>query len=233
MNTTKIRELAQLSQAAYAYFDTENFASYDPSQESARKKLIVEGLGDFSERESISFIDRYEVVHQYREPISGSNGFSATLFRDKQNPTNLIFSCRGTEVPAGVFTDLLFADLRIGVDGYASPQALALYRYIKQLTTPKGQVVEYSEAEMSRLFWLAKGNTAVSQTHAEDYAGFKQNLSGDQGIDAGQPSGVAVIKSGDKVEAAGHSLGGHLAMLADRLFPGQFSKPQGQRHLAS
>ena len=75
----------------------------------------------------------FEIVSCKNTEDTGSgSGFDATVWRGKTG-------------------DLFYTDLRIGIDGYASPQAIAEYRYIKQLMTPAGQSVQYTEQEVAKL----------------------------------------------------------------------------------
>lgn len=223
MNTSELKEFAQLAQAAYAHFASADFVANDPGQESVIKKLQSAPNAAFPESQAKMLTGRYEVVHQFTD--GGLNGgFSATVFRDKSDPNRLILSFRGTEFNGDIGRDLLITDLRIGLDGYASPQAVPMYRYIKQLQTPPGQPVQYSEEEIRNLFYLNAG-IVVDLTNAvqiNKFVDFRARLLADTGIDAGQGDGKALFDAGKEIDLTGHSLGGHLAMLAQRLFPQKF-----------
>ena len=213
MNTTQLKEFVQLGQAAYAKFS---------ESEDASDSLVSAPNGPFAEGEAKQFTDRYGVLDQYTDP--GLSGFSATVFQDKDNPSRVVLSFRGTEFNGDKFRDLLLSDLQIGFDGYASPQAVPLYTYIKRLMTPAGQTVSYTEADMVKLYELSAGKLydPKNSIEASDFALFKQNFQPGVGIDAGQTAGTAVLAPGKEIDVAGHSLGGHLALLAQRLFPGAF-----------
>lgn len=194
-------------------------------QDAIKKESGSNSLGaNFTDKEAELFAARYELLHQSSN--ADSSGFSASLFRDKSSG-RLIVSFRGTE-PFGsqIFKDLVMADLRIGADGYASPQAIAMCRYIKQLTTPAGQAVQYSAVEIAGLkaIYLDRADTATElATRTAEWSSVQSSLSGDKGIDAGQGAG-ALIPAGATLDFTGHSLGGHLAILASRLFPGLASQ---------
>ena len=149
MNTTELKEYAQLSQAAYAYFDDADFAGRGGTDASMQRKLRTPDKGDFTEQEAKDFSNRYKVLHQFTDSAI-SFGFSATLFQDRVSG-RLVFSIRGTEFIGDPLRDFWVTDLRIGIDGYASTQLIPLYRYFKQLTTGAGQTVGYTTSEISKL----------------------------------------------------------------------------------
>ena len=220
MNTTQIKEYSQLAQAAYAFFDPATFmGGSEPTF-----TLNLQGESNFTEREATDFLTRYRLLHQFQ--ANGQlNGFSASLFQDKSSG-KLVFAIRGTEfTPSGVGPDLLLTDLRIGIDGYASPQVIAMYRYFKQLTTASGQLVSYTADELARLRevyfdWTPTLNVA---DRVVGWLALAQQITADAGIDAGQGA-QALIPAGQSVDVAGHSLGGHLALLMDRLFPARVAQ---------
>lgn len=217
MNATQLKEFAQLAQAAYAYFDGTDFRFRGGRPEDLLANLRSDDRGSFTAAGAITFSDRYAVLHQYTDNPS-SIGFSATLFQDRSTG-RLVFSIRGTEFQGDLVRDLLVTDLRIGVDGYASPQVIPLYRYFKQLTAGAGQNVTYSAAEIANLEAVYFDMFEDSAARRAQWGALRSDLLADVGVDAGQGSGVALIGAGQNVDVAGHSLGGHLALLMDRLFP--------------
>lgn len=224
LSSTQLKEYAQLSQASYAYFSQSDLLGFGGKDTMIWEKLKASGKGDFTAIEAKEFTLRYELLHQY-VPNGYSNGFSATLFRDKANGGRLVLAFRGTEVPADAINDLLLTDLRIGIDGYASPQALEEYRYIKRLMTASDQKVRYTAAEMQNLKSIFMDALPTAQTsyevsfYEQQWSKYAALLVNDSGIDAGQGASQALLASGSPIDLVGHSLGGHLAMLADRLFP--------------
>jgi len=51
LTTTQLKEYAQLSQAAYAYFDKSDFWYFGGKAEDAEFKLKEKGKGDFTAKE--------------------------------------------------------------------------------------------------------------------------------------------------------------------------------------
>jgi len=75
MNTTELKEFVQLGQAAYADFSS-GVASF----------ALTNSLnGQFSQGEADQFLQRYSILNQYTS--SGLDGFSASVFLDKNNLT--------------------------------------------------------------------------------------------------------------------------------------------------
>ena len=231
LTARQLKEFSQLSQAAYAHFDTNDFVYFGGTPGSALKNLkeTPNSASAFTDSEAADFTARYEILDQ-SEDNADSNGFSATLFRDKQSG-QLILSFRGTEFDNDRLRDLILTDLRIGIDGFASPQAIAEYRYIKELMTPGRQSVQYTGQELNNLetiYWdynpltIPDGSQEAQQEHDAQVAtwnALKARIVADTGIDAGQGAVPLIPDIGD-LTLTGHSLGGHLAILATRLFPG-------------
>jgi len=211
--TTELKEFAQLAQASYA--DLKHSSAYKDSDET-EKRLMLSPNGGFADLQATDFTNRYHVLNQFRdEKTIASGGFSATVFVDRANSNRLVLGFAGTEFTTDLLRDGLLTDLQIGTVGYARPQAGATYRYIKQLKTAADVSVVYSEQELLNLFQLA------GYTDTSDYAAFKLNVLKDKGITGGA-GGAPLFRPGMEIDVAGHSLGGHLALLAQRLFPALF-----------
>ncbi len=142
-------------------------------------------------------------------PNDDDTGFAAALFG---NPSSgeTILAIRGTEL--GDFDrDLLQADLQeIGGLGMAVSQTVSMFNYIRRLQAPLGNPV----------FQLSLQRAALAPPGVENV------VTGDDGVFwvEAEPSGVGLglLAPGAAVSVTGHSLGGHLAALALRLFPAQF-----------
>lgn len=148
MDTKQLKEYVELAQAAYADFSQIQNGSIRNALTNAENRA-------FSESQAVLFSRKYEIVHQYTD--YGLNGFSATVFRDIENSERLILSCRGTEFSGDRLRDLLVTDLQIGIFGYAAPQAIPLYRYIKRLQTVANESVSYTNEEIANLYCLKSG----------------------------------------------------------------------------
>ncbi|MCP4143737.1 MAG: hypothetical protein GY752_00480, partial [bacterium] len=123
-------------------------------------------------------------------------GFSATTFRQGNQ---VVLAIRGTEAGQDQFwEDWITTNFNgIGNFGVAVDQAISLFNYIQRLRAPKGQAV--LQLEM-------------------DYIGFPLTIgykisTNTDGI------GLGTLQLGDTIDVVGHSLGGHLAIVAKRLFP--------------
>jgi len=222
--TTELKEFSQLAQASYALLSDSPIIYVDSRAAIDKTKELLQSApnGGFAEGEAVDFTNRYRVLNQYRDDSTPANGgFSATLFQDRDNPNRVVLSFAGTEPEGGHLISDLLADAQIGVVGYARPQALALYRYVKQLQTAGGVAVSYSEAEIRRLYLLDGNRFSLLSGPDVLFETFKAKLLADKGI-VGGAGGAALMGSGKEIDVAGHSLGGHLAMLAQRLFPNLF-----------
>ncbi|MGQ0651073.1 MAG: putative Ig domain-containing protein [Betaproteobacteria bacterium] len=102
--------------------------------------------------------------------------------------------------------------------GYAGDQFISLYRYYRQLTTPPGEPVRYSNAERQTLRSVnlpipLLGVVTISNALLDI------QLDADRGIARLDGSAGPVLAPGEPLTVTGHSLGGHLALLFARAFP--------------
>jgi len=65
LDTTKLKEYAQLSQAAYAYFAKTDFSGFGGKEEIIEGKLQTVDKGDFTKKEAEELTSRYELVDQF------------------------------------------------------------------------------------------------------------------------------------------------------------------------
>jgi RTX calcium-binding nonapeptide repeat (4 copies) len=147
----------------------------------------------------------WEVVSQSSDAKYGNTGFSATLFHNTQTG-EYVFANRGTE-PG--LDDLVFADgWGIATLGLASSQVIDMYRYYKQLITPQGQAVSYSQDEIQKLYEMGRF-----------YAPLKYGTIGLINDLVTSDTGLGKISANQTFATTGHSLGGHLSLWLNALIP--------------
>ena len=125
-------EQALLSRAAYASGLTKGLTGGgEPGKPSEYAKLLINS--GMSEIQAIDFANKYKVIDQYTDPVSG---FSGTLFKDTSDPSGKIYmAIRGTEPTSLDDWSTNFGD--IGADGIAIEQGIAMYNWYQRLITPK------------------------------------------------------------------------------------------------
>ncbi len=82
MNTTQLKEFAELAEAAYALFLPSDYKSVENTI-NRLKSTTGTPNGTFSEAQAIIFTSQYTLLHQSTE--NTLDGFSATVFQDKIN----------------------------------------------------------------------------------------------------------------------------------------------------
>lgn len=155
-----------------------------------------------SAKQAQEFATTYAVVAQSPESGIFDTGFSATIFRNTVSGAVSI-AIRGSEPAVGaIYNDWLSADLgQIVEQGIAIDQGVAMYNWLQRIFAAPGQSVAqyvYVPAQADELSGQVTPEhilTATAQATSELY---------------GQAEPMAV---------AGHSLGGHLAMMLSRLAP--------------
>jgi hypothetical protein len=159
LDVVKLANYSLIAQAAYAF--------------TTSKDDLVASLKDkasFTQTQADDFAARYAFIDS--QP-NDSTGFSATLYKDSASG-KYIFAMRGTELsltdPGQIASDLLATDLdQIGLLGYAAKQAASMYRYWKRLTTPAGFNVDYTDAELRKLYQIQ--NSFAAAPGFESFAG--------------------------------------------------------------
>ena len=233
-NVKQLADLASTSLATYAHF------TGIPTDQSMFRKIqeagSTGGVG-MAEHQAINFRDQYTLLDYTTNNIfADPTGFNASFFIDDVTGKKVL-ALRGTEftVLPQVISDGLIADVfGIAAVGFANLQAIQLYRYVKELTTAGGQVVQYTDDDIVKIYMMANAPaleiatlvlpfSPISATHdlavwisqQTSFSTLVNALNQDKGIG----TGAALIQAGDKVDVTGHSLGGHLALLFARMFP--------------
>ncbi|MFY9316421.1 MAG: calcium-binding protein [Burkholderiales bacterium] len=142
------------------------------------------------------------------------SGFAATLFRNNSTGEKVL-AIRGTDPgrDGQLRKDLLEADIsHIGFSGVAYKQLVSLFNMVQRFRAPAGEsnVLQLTVREGS-----APPNPDYAiQIRGTYYRWLEPRFDG---------IGQGVLGSTDAVVAVGHSLGGHLAAMARRLFPEIFA----------
>ncbi|WP_343293466.1 hypothetical protein AAHN93_03610 [Vandammella animalimorsus] len=214
-------ESALLSEACYTDFDPGDDGILDA-------KDIEGGLKNksFSKSQANDFVTRWEVVYQERNTPSG---FSATLFKSKDpNAAQpYVVAVRGTEFGLQWQPPFFTADVQADVgdiilDGITIDQTIDLYNFMLRIATPKGQAFQ---GKSSVLLDENPGDVDTNRRDVLfDIVGIKAQVRTIVDVFSSDPYYQGVLEQPVDVSqimgAVGHSLGGHLATVLTRLFPG-------------
>lgn len=164
-------------------------------------------------------------------PLTGyygndAEGFAATLFQrtDANGITEKVLAIRGTEPGFSVngYLDLIKADLgEIGFLGLAMSQTVSMINHINRLRN--GTDVDVAQFDVGVSVGVKPDTFSVLVNPA---APPQDQVYLTLVPDANNSTlkGLGLIQSGEKITVAGHSLGGHLAAMAARLFPDLISE---------
>jgi len=198
INSDTLYAQASLAQAAYA----EALAAGSPV--GVLKEQLKDDA-DFAETQATAFAADFAVVLQYNDSIAEGGldtGLSLTVFRDKATNA-LTLAIRGTS-PSDVRDLLTDGDIFVGGAGY--DQIVALFNWWQRASTAAGPVPQYFFV-LDNTFYpdaLPVGGGYLARTHDASATGTLV---------------AALAAGGGRVDVTGHSLGGHLAMAFQALFP--------------
>lgn len=190
---------ASAAQAAYAT------ALLPGSTGTDLASKLKEDDPNFTATQATAFAADFAVVLQYNDTIAEGGldtGLSLTVFRDKATNA-LTLAIRGTS-PSDVRDLLTDGDIFVGGAGY--DQIVALFNWWQRASTAAGPVPQYFFV-LDNTFYpdaLPVGRGYLARTHDANATGTL----------------VAALAAGSgRVDVTGHSLGGHLAMAFQALFP--------------
>lgn len=143
-----------------------------------------------------------------------TSGFAGMLLSNANY--GKVLAIAGTEPTNGASQfvyDLLFSDIgQIGLLGAAFNQLVSLFNYVQELKEPAGATDVLRLEVLTGDAALLTGHSVLSSTGT--YYALKVHNDG---------QGKGLIAAGEKITVTGHSLGGHLAAMAARLFPNLIS----------
>jgi hypothetical protein len=193
--------------------DGANFAreAADPEQAGGRLPLVL-GTALFNPANANA--PHWRILHYHGGDVPGvveNTGLAATLF---ERGGEKVLAIRGTEFGSDPVRDFIQAGLgEIGLLGIAISQTVALFNLVQRLTAPQ------TRSDVLQLTL----RTSLDQPPVTDFVRvavdptlplfryyWLEARNDGQGTDA--------IQSGESIVVVGHSLGGHLAAMAARLF---------------
>ncbi len=184
------------------------------SNDLERQLSPTGGANQFAPRQAIEFANPMSGFSFVAHLPNTSNGTSLAVFKSNiVDDGAYTISVRGTEPFAGVGTDILEDVFGIVLAGKAKVQLIEAFRYYKQITTPGGQAVVYTEPEVVAMAGVLYSGTPIAgipESIGAAISAFYALASNDVGLG---PSGQTLIPSGASINFTGHSLGGHVAYL--------------------
>ncbi len=165
----------------------------------------------------------YSIVSYQRDTDSG---FAASFYKNEvagngnaNNGKEKILAIRGSKQPIADFVSADFVD--IGLRGFALHQAIDMVNYIMRLQGDENDSVvaqlklkkvtaSITDFPPDNYLYMDNGSNSVTHYYCLEIENNGQ--------------GLGYIQEGDNIVISGHSLGGHLAALAQRLFPEIFAK---------
>ena len=238
INSLSLFEQIQLAEAAYASFKGKignNMADVGVALQDK------DGGSEFSQTQAEEFLKHWRVADQYATAgtdkdnllTNKGSGFSATLFESLDRPGEYTFAIRGSIGANDFKADL---DL-IDNSGIAAVQIVDMVNYWQSLITPEGQTYRAAKLTVSAAETAARKALALNPAAQKVYeltlffkgaiivegmVCYLEFCDSDALPEESKELrfGRGLIKETPAhLNVAGHSLGGHLAMAFNRLFP--------------
>jgi len=211
-----IRNASELALAGYGQFS-------DPNRpEEDRLVVLNEDPAGFAPKQADLFADKFHVaLPTYNDATgTGDTSFDVTVFKGVQpdNLNQLFISFRGTQQKSGSPNDLWSTSVgEIWTRGAACDQIVAMWNWWQRETTAEGTpVTQYRLLDLSgsaRNGPLPPGAVLLGSAQVTDrYLVPKANVPATGGLSY-------LLAQDPKVVVTGSSLGGHLAMAFQALFP--------------
>lgn len=201
MNSQILLNNSELALASYATLNTDDLILQTTALQEA----------GFSNLQAANFASRYSVVTQFDDiSETGNSSFNATVFKDADG--NLTLAFRGTLEAA----DFVPTDFDIWKRGAGYDQIIAMCNWWSRVSNSSGQLVDQYQLSI-----LNKDEDAPSNS-VELYS-----FNGNSFYLEKAPSAVASGELADElnndidglIDVSGHSLGAHLALAFNTLFP--------------
>ena len=189
------------------------FAAYANLQQgstslAANLEALQQGGGGLSSRQAIDFASRFpNVLVQFNDTATS---FSATVFSDTSNRVAL--AIRGTQEVG----DFVPTDSNIALNGAGYDQIVALANWWRRVASPAGQTVQQFRIQG----YVPNAPIPPGGLLLYSGLGIVYFLETDQSVVAtGQLTNALASDPDNRVDVTGHSLGGHLSLAFNTLFP--------------
>jgi hypothetical protein len=211
---------AQLATAGYVDFSgAPNLLSDELRNRAAAQRRIPTSLGNALFPDSGGWQVAGDPRYSVGSHTDTTSGFAATLF---QKGNEKVLSIRGTDpqTEGQVYQDLLQADIsEIGLLGIAITQTVSLVNLVLRMQATQG-VEGVTQFVLHESLTLPNGvsNYVQFTLAGPEFTKYYWLDINANGVGAGG------ITASDQITVVGHSLGGHLAAMAHRLFPQIFGQ---------
>ncbi len=221
--TLEYYRYASLATAAYVRVGTEPLTGARFAELAEAQKRFPALLAQylFAPSEQYPNPSPWRIRYYYggdRSGIQDKTGFAATLFERDGKKVLAIRGVEITESATEIKRDLLASSLGgIGMIGLAVNQVVDMINLIRRLYAPAGTNVAQIEASLT----LTQPQNNFVSLQGELPGPYGVGIPATVYLSFGtyQGTGEGILNATDKITLTGHSLGGHLAVIASRLFP--------------